>query len=190
MSGQFYCPQIGKFLPCEEAFIGKVVSCPSCGGTHDAMPVQEEQSHGGARNIGAPTLTAPHQEASDPAEGKCRLSTGGLITAGILLLSGLSVWFTPSGPIRESRIDSIRAILIGFVFVARSFYPPMKWWQGLLTFFGGGFLVTGLIGALVTGDLARLIAGGMFAAPLLYFGFKRGGRPGKIAPQATRKYSR
>ena len=40
MNGVFYCPQLGKFLPCEEALIGHTVECPLCAGTHDAVPDQ------------------------------------------------------------------------------------------------------------------------------------------------------
>jgi uncharacterized RDD family membrane protein YckC len=166
MKGQFYCTRYAKFLACAEELIGKRIECPLCGGTHDGIPVQP----------GAVADAEPGEEqagtAPPPVAPPRRRSVGGLITAGILLFAGLSTLSTTSP---QGAMTSLRAILLGGLFLFRAFRGPLKWWQGVLTFMGGAFAVVGLTDALGRGDLLTLLLGAALGAPLLYFGFRRPG---------------
>lgn len=190
MKGQFYCTQAGKFLPCEEALIGKRIQCPLCGGDHDVVPAHEAPTPqaSGHPLPGAETSRAENHEVAKvspkpPASSdNPRVSKGGLIMAGLFLFAGLT---TCSELSYEAKISSLRAILIGLIFLFRSFYPPLRWWQGFLIFFGSGFVTTGLLEGLfsdrdMNSKLAMLVIGTVCAIPLLYFGFRR-----KREPQAA-----
>ncbi|MBZ5621726.1 MAG: RDD family protein [Acidobacteriia bacterium] len=175
MKGQFYCTRCAKFLTCAEELIGKRIECPLCGGTHDTIPVQlvpDPNPRAEQEGMAAPPSAVT--PALPPPAPPRRHSVGGLITAGILLFAGFSTLSTPS-----PQGDSLRAILLGVLFLVWAFRQPLKWWQGFLTFFGGAFAVVGLTEALRSSNptvmLGTLLLGAAIAAPLLYFGFRRPG---------------
>ncbi|MBZ5621729.1 MAG: hypothetical protein LAQ69_23825 [Acidobacteriia bacterium] len=142
MSGQFYCAKYNRFLPCEEEAIGKTVACQLCSGTHDAVPAQAGANQRPARMY----------------------SLDGLIFGGIFLVLGLVLMFSPGIG------GELQWIVVGALFVAWAFHQPLKWWQALLTFVGGGYAMRAL---LETADPTTKLNILVPCIVALYFGFRR-----------------
>jgi hypothetical protein len=143
MSGQFYCAKYNRFLPCEEEAIGKTVACQLCGGTHDVVPAA-----GGA--------------ASPPAVAPRLYSRSGLVAGAFFLLIGFPLMFSGGG--------GLQWIVVGALFVAWAFHQPLKWWQALLTFVGGGYAMRAL---LEIADPATKLIILVPCIVALYFGYRR-----------------
>ena len=169
MGAQYFCPEANEFILCDPKSIGKKVECSVCNDEHDVVPMDSPE---GTQQ--AMVMTSP-QENSEQKKSK-RISKAGIIVAVIIFLSG----FSKFGNIHNTHdIQSIFLVwTVGIILFIRSFFAPIRWWQGIMVFFGAGFVGIGLSQLFLSGNpigvkLMTLLMAAGFATVLLFFGFRQ-----------------
>ena len=169
MGAHYFCPTANEFILCDPDAIGKKVKCSACEEEHDAVPTDSPAE---IQQAMAASTSLENVEQEKPK----KISKTGMVVAIIFFLSGFAI-FSDKRTLQDVQ-SAILAWVIGITLFIRSFFAPIRWWQGIVTFFGAGFIGIGITRLLLTRDpigvkiMMLLITFGC-AAVLLFFGFKQ-----------------